>query len=127
MLIVAFGTLAVLVGVELHADRPARLPGLIGVLAAVAVLAVVAIWGSNFVVIKYALHTLPPMTLAALRRFVSAAFTTHAVKRLRPTIERVADGLLDDTAAAGTNALKIIPVARINSAHRRISRSMKAW
>lgn len=30
-------------------------------------LAVVAIWGSNFVVIKYALHTLPPMTLAALR------------------------------------------------------------
>jgi cytochrome P450 len=36
-----------------------------------------------------------------LRRFVSAAFTTHAVKRLRPAIERVADGLLDDTAAAG--------------------------
>ncbi|WP_200955212.1 EamA family transporter [Pelomonas sp. Root1237] len=30
-------------------------------------LAVVAIWGSNFVVIKYALHTLPPMTLAVLR------------------------------------------------------------
>jgi len=30
-------------------------------------LAVVAIWGSNFVVIKYALHTLPPMILAVLR------------------------------------------------------------
>ncbi|MFT7722641.1 MAG: EamA family transporter [Roseateles sp.] len=30
-------------------------------------LAVVAVWGSNFVVIKYALHTLPPMTLAVLR------------------------------------------------------------
>lgn len=30
-------------------------------------LAVVAIWGSNFVVIKIALHTLPPMTLAVLR------------------------------------------------------------
>ncbi|MFG6412520.1 EamA family transporter [Roseateles sp. DC23W] len=30
-------------------------------------LAVVAIWGSNFVVIKYALHTLPPLTLAVLR------------------------------------------------------------
>jgi len=30
-------------------------------------LAVVAIWGSNFVVIKYALNTLPPLTLAVLR------------------------------------------------------------
>ena len=30
-------------------------------------LAVVAIWGSNFVVIKYALHTLSPLTLAVLR------------------------------------------------------------
>jgi O-acetylserine/cysteine efflux transporter len=30
-------------------------------------LAVVAIWGSNFVVIKFALHTLPPMLLAVLR------------------------------------------------------------
>lgn len=30
-------------------------------------LAVVAIWGSNFVVIKVALDTLPPMTLAVLR------------------------------------------------------------
>lgn len=40
-------------------------------------LAVVAIWGSNFVVIKYALHTLPPMTLAALRfgfAFLPACF-----------------------------------------------------
>lgn len=40
-------------------------------------LAVVAIWGSNFVVIKYALHTLPPMMLAALRfaiAFVPACF-----------------------------------------------------
>ncbi|MFN3303017.1 MAG: EamA family transporter [Roseateles sp.] len=30
-------------------------------------LAVVAIWGSNFVVIKFALHTLPPLLLAVLR------------------------------------------------------------
>jgi O-acetylserine/cysteine efflux transporter len=40
-------------------------------------LAVVAIWGSNFVVIKYALHTLPPLTLAVLRfslAFVPACF-----------------------------------------------------
>ena len=40
-------------------------------------LAVVAIWGSNFVVIKYALHALPPMTLAVLRfaiAFVPACF-----------------------------------------------------
>jgi len=40
-------------------------------------LVVVAIWGSNFVVIKYALHALPPMTLAVLRfaiAFVPACF-----------------------------------------------------
>jgi len=40
-------------------------------------LAVVAIWGSNFVVIKYALDALPPMTLAVLRfaiAFVPACF-----------------------------------------------------
>jgi len=40
-------------------------------------LAVVAIWGSNFVVIKYALAVLPPMTLAVLRfaiAFVPACF-----------------------------------------------------
>lgn len=30
-------------------------------------LCVIAVWGSNFVVIKYALHVLPPLTLAALR------------------------------------------------------------
>lgn len=30
-------------------------------------LAVVAVWGSNFVVIRYALDTLPPLTMAALR------------------------------------------------------------
>ncbi|PTT90574.1 EamA family transporter [Pelomonas sp. HMWF004] len=40
-------------------------------------LAVVAIWGSNFVVIKYALHVMPPMTLAVLRfaiAFMPACF-----------------------------------------------------
>jgi O-acetylserine/cysteine efflux transporter len=40
-------------------------------------LAVVAIWGSNFVVIKYALDVLPPMLLAVLRfaiAFVPACF-----------------------------------------------------
>ena len=36
-------------------------------------IAVVAIWGTNFVVIKYALTDLPPLTLAALR-FSLAAF-----------------------------------------------------
>ena len=43
-------------------------------------LAVVAIWGSNFVVIKYALHALPPMTLAVLRfaiAFVPACLFLH--------------------------------------------------
>jgi O-acetylserine/cysteine efflux transporter len=40
-------------------------------------LAVVAVWGTNFVVIKQALDTLPPLTLAALRfalAFLPAAF-----------------------------------------------------
>ncbi|MCE4557494.1 EamA family transporter [Roseateles cellulosilyticus] len=40
-------------------------------------LAVVAVWGSNFVVIKVALHALPPMLLAVLRfaiAFVPACF-----------------------------------------------------
>ena len=36
-----------------------------------------------------------------LRRFVSAAFTAHAVKRLRPTIVRAADELLDAFADTG--------------------------
>ncbi|BBZ32082.1 cytochrome P450 family protein [Mycolicibacterium confluentis] len=36
-----------------------------------------------------------------LRRFVSAAFTTHSVKRLRPAIVRIADDLLDDIDLQG--------------------------
>lgn len=39
--------------------------------------AVVAVWGTNFVVVKHALGTLPPLTLAALRfafAFLPAAF-----------------------------------------------------
>ena len=36
-------------------------------------LAVVAVWGTNFVVIKFALAHLPPLTLAALR-FASVVF-----------------------------------------------------
>ncbi|MCV7298399.1 cytochrome P450 [Mycobacterium barrassiae] len=35
-----------------------------------------------------------------LRRFVTAAFTAHAVKRLRPTIERTTEELLDAVARA---------------------------
>lgn len=46
-------------------------------------LAVVAVWGTNFVVIKYALAHLPPLTLAALR-FALAAFPALLVIR-RPT------------------------------------------
>ena len=34
---------------------------------ALLALAVVAVWGSNFVVIKHALGTLPPLAMAALR------------------------------------------------------------
>ncbi len=36
-----------------------------------------------------------------LRRFVTAAFTAHSVKRLRPTVVRVADELLDAIGAQG--------------------------
>ncbi|WP_197382146.1 cytochrome P450 family protein [Mycolicibacterium mengxianglii] len=36
-----------------------------------------------------------------LRRFVTAAFTAHSVKRLRPTVVRIADELLDAIAAQG--------------------------
>ncbi|CKH83803.1 cytochrome P450 [Mycolicibacterium smegmatis] len=35
-----------------------------------------------------------------LRRFVTSAFTAHAVRRLRPTIAGFADALLDDIAAS---------------------------
>lgn len=44
-------------------------------------LAVVAIWGSNFVVIKIALHTLPPMTLAALRFAIAFAPACFFLRR----------------------------------------------
>ena len=44
-------------------------------------LAVVAIWGSNFVVIKFALHTLPPMTLAALLNSLQLGFRTLAIEQ----------------------------------------------
>ena len=36
-----------------------------------------------------------------LRRFVTAAFTAHSVKRLRPSIVRIADELLDAAGASG--------------------------
>ncbi len=41
-----------------------------------------------------------------LRRFVSAAFTTHAVKRLRPTIIRAADDLLDDITTGEVDLMR---------------------
>ncbi|MDG0855595.1 EamA family transporter [Pelomonas puraquae] len=48
-------------------------------------LCVVAIWGSNFVVIKYALHALPPMTLAVLR--FSFAFLPACFFLRRPAVD----------------------------------------
>lgn len=47
-------------------------------------LAVVAIWGSNFVVIKYALAVLPPMTLAVLR--FAIAFAPACFFLARPAV-----------------------------------------
>jgi O-acetylserine/cysteine efflux transporter len=47
-------------------------------------LAVMAVWGSNFVVIKYALEHLPPLTLALLR--FSLAFFPLALFLPRPAV-----------------------------------------
>lgn len=47
-------------------------------------LAVVAVWGTNFVVIKFALHTLPPLLLAALR--FAFAFLPAALLVPRPAV-----------------------------------------
>jgi O-acetylserine/cysteine efflux transporter len=46
--------------------------------------AVVAIWGTNFVVVKHALATLPPLTLAALR--FALAFLPAALFVARPAL-----------------------------------------
>jgi cytochrome P450 len=43
-----------------------------------------------------------------LRRFVTAAFTAHAVKRLRPTIERITDELLDAIAASAHKSVDLM-------------------
>jgi O-acetylserine/cysteine efflux transporter len=48
-------------------------------------LAVVAIWGSNFVVIKYALDIMPPMLLAVLR--FAAAFVPACFFLPRPSVD----------------------------------------
>jgi len=47
-------------------------------------LAVVTVWGSNFVVIRYALDTLPPLTMAALR--FALAFFPAALWFARPRV-----------------------------------------
>jgi O-acetylserine/cysteine efflux transporter len=60
---------------------PAQLPFRHVVLA----LAVVAVWGTNFVVIKLALGTLPPLLFAALR-FV-LAFAPAALWVPRPNVQ----------------------------------------
>jgi O-acetylserine/cysteine efflux transporter len=51
---------------------------------ALLALAVVAVWGSNFVVIKVALGTLPPLLLAVLR--FSLAFVPAALFIARPAV-----------------------------------------
>lgn len=59
---------------------PAALPGAHALLA----LAVVAVWGMNFVVIRYALDTLPPLALATLR--FAVAFWPAAMFIRRPAV-----------------------------------------
>ena len=43
-----------------------------------------------------------------LRRFVTAAFTAHAVKQLRPTIARITDELLDAIAASAHESVDMM-------------------
>lgn len=63
--------------------RPATSPAL-PPLHLLLVLAVVAVWGTNFVVIKLALEHLPPLTLAALR--FALAFFPLALFLPRPAV-----------------------------------------
>ena len=67
-------------GLEPDALMPAPLPRLHLLLA----LAVMAVWGSNFVVIKLALDHLPPLFLAALR--FACAFLPAALFLKRPAV-----------------------------------------
>jgi len=67
-----------------------RLPPLHALLA----LAVVTVWGTNFVIIKVALGDLPPLTLAALRFTVACLPAVFFVKRPAPWTDLAAYGLL---------------------------------
>jgi O-acetylserine/cysteine efflux transporter len=62
---------------------PAPLPWSHALLA----LAVVAVWGTNFVVIRFALDALPPLTLATLR--FALAFLPAALWIPRPAVPRM--------------------------------------
>jgi O-acetylserine/cysteine efflux transporter len=62
---------------------PASRPGL-SLLSLMLALAVMAVWGSNFVVIKYSLDHLPPLTLALLR--FALAFFPLALFLPRPAV-----------------------------------------
>lgn len=62
---------------------PVSRPGL-PPLSLLLALAVMAVWGSNFVVIKYALNHLPPLTLALLR--FTLAFFPLALFLPRPAV-----------------------------------------
>lgn len=48
---------------------------------ALLALLVVAVWGTNFVVIRHALHTLPPLGLAAVRFFLAAVPAVFFIPR----------------------------------------------
>ncbi len=63
----------------MSASRPSLSP-----LSLLLALAVMAVWGSNFVVIKYALDHLPPLTLALLR--FSLVFFPLALFLPRPAV-----------------------------------------
>ena len=67
-----------------------RLPPLHALLA----LAVVTVWGTNFVIMKFALGDLPPLTLAALRFTVACLPAVFFFKRPAPWVDLAAYGLL---------------------------------
>jgi O-acetylserine/cysteine efflux transporter len=84
-----------------------RLPPLHALLA----LAVVTVWGTNFVIMKFALGDLPPLTLAALRFTVACLPAVFFFKRPAPWGELAAYGLLIGVGQFGAPALFVLALA----------------
>ena len=76
---------------------------------ALLALAVVAIWGANFVVIKSALATMPPLLFATLR--FALAFLPAALFVARPTVPWRTLAAYGVSIGAGQFGLLFLPCA----------------